>query len=153
MLWIRSAIFLTIPYLRRENPAGTLLKTSVQSGTVAVFTIKTPLCFCLVRNCERNVCFGKAEIDRSSSRIEYTGDTGYGILVTRRNLSEKPEIRNLMLMPEMKLSEHREFSSQALLLIRFRIPGFSKIPERSQNSISGISVRFYSELLNIFGIS
>ena len=58
-----------------------------------------------------------------------------------------------MLMPEMKLSEHREFSSQALLLIGFRIPGFSKIPERSQNSISGISVRFYSELLNIFGIS
>ena len=105
MLWIRSAIFLTIPDLRRENPAGTLLKTSVQSGTVAVFTIKTPLCFCLVRNCERNVCFGKAEIDRSSSRIEYTGDTGYGILVTRRNLSEKQGIRNLMLMHEMKLFE------------------------------------------------
>jgi len=58
-----------------------------------------------------------------------------------------------MLMPEMKLSEHREFSSQALLLIGFRISCFSKIPERSQNSISGISVRFYSELLNIFGIS
>ncbi len=150
MLWIRSAIFLTIPDLRRENQAGTLLKTSVQSGTVAVFTIKTPLCFCLVRNCERNVCFGKAEIDRSSSRIEYTGDTGYGILVTRRNLSEKQGIRNLMLMPEMKLSEQSEFSSQALLLIRFRIPCFSKIPERIQNSISGISVLFYSELLNIF---
>ena len=150
MLWIRSAIFLTIPDLRRENPAGTLLKTSVQSGTVAVFTIKTPLCFCLVRNCERNVCFGKAEIDRSSSRIEYTGDTGYGILVTRRNLSEKQGIRNLMLMHEMKLFEQSEFSSQVLLLIRFRIPCFSKIPERIQNSISGISVLFYSELLNIF---
>ena len=150
MLWIRSAIFLTIPDLRRENPAGTLLKTSVQSGTVAVFTIKTPLCFCLVRNCERNVCFGKAEIDRSSSRIEYTGDTGYGILMTRRNLSEKQGIRNLMLMPEMKLFEQSEFSSQVLLLIRFRIPCFSKIPERIQNSISGISVLFYSELLNIF---
>ena len=150
MLWIRSAIFLTIPDLRRENPAGTLLKTSVQSGTVAVFTIKTPLCFCLVRNCERNVYFGKAEIDRSSSRIEYTGDTGYGILMTRRNLSEKQGIRNLMLMPEMKLFEQSEFSSQVLLLIRFRIPCFSKIPERIQNSISGISVLFYSELLNIF---
>ena len=75
--------------------------------------------------------------------MEYTGDAGYGILVTRRNLEEKQGIWNLMLMPEMKLSEHSEFSSQALLLIRFQIPCFSKIPERSQNSISGISVPFY----------
>ena len=82
--------------------------------------------------------------------MEYTGDAGYGILVTRRNLEEKQGIWNLMLMPEMKLSEHSEFSSQALLLIRFQIPCFSKIPKRSQNSISGISVRIYSELLNIF---
>ena len=43
----------------------------------------------------------------------------------RSGILEKPEIWNLMLMPEMKLSEHREFSSQALLLIGFRIPGFS----------------------------
>ena len=32
-------------------------------------------------------------------------------------------------------------------------PCFSKIPERSRNSVSGISVRFYLELLNISGIS
>ena len=57
--------------------------------------------------------------------MEYTGDAGYGILVTRRNLEEKQGIWNLMLMPEMKLSEHSEFSSQALLLIRFPIPCFS----------------------------
>ena len=37
--------------------------------------------------------------------MEYTGDAGYGILVTRRNLEEKQGIWNLMLMPEMKLSE------------------------------------------------
>ena len=49
---------------------------------------------------------------------------GCGIHVTRRNLSEKQGIRNLMLMPEMKLFEQSEFSSQALLLIRFRSPVF-----------------------------
>ena len=34
-----------------------------------------------------------------------------------------------MLRPEMKLFEHSEFSSQALLLIRFQILYFSQIPK------------------------
>ena len=122
----------------------------IQFYSIVIFPVKAPFGFSFMRICERNIFFGKTGMLRSFSRIEYTGDAGYGILVTRRNLSEKQGIGNLMLMPEMKLSEHGEFSSQALLLIRFPIPCFSKIPKRSQNSISGISVRIYSELLNIF---
>ena len=55
-----------------------------------------------------------------------------------------------MLRPEMNLSERSEFSSQALLLIRFQILYFSQIPERNKNPAPLISVRFYSELPNIF---
>ena len=43
-----------------------------------------------MRNCERNFCFGKTGIIRNSSRIEYTGDTGYGLLrhvLVRRGFS------------------------------------------------------------------
>ena len=58
-----------------------------------------------------------------------------------------------MLRPEMNLPERSEFSSLALLLIRLQILYFSQIPEWNKNPISHISVRFYSELLNIFGIS
>ena len=96
-----------------------------------------------MRNCERNFCFGKTEIIRNSSRIEYTGDMGCGILVTWRNLSEKQRIWSLMLRPEMNLPERSEFSSQALLLIRFQILYFSQIPERNKNPTSRISVPFY----------
>ena len=55
-----------------------------------------------------------------------------------------------MLRPEMNLPERSEFSSQALLLIRFQILCFSQIPERNKDPTSHISVRFYSELPNIF---
>ena len=58
-----------------------------------------------------------------------------------------------MLRPEMNLPERSEFSSQALLLIRFQILYFSQIPERNKDPTSHISVLFYSELLNISGIS
>ena len=55
-----------------------------------------------------------------------------------------------MLRPEMNLPERSEFSSQALLLIRFQILYFSQIPERNKDPTSHISVRFYSEFPNIF---
>ena len=48
-----------------------------------------------------------------------------------------------MLRPEMKLFEHSEFSSQALLLIRFQILYFSQIPEWNKDPASRISVPFY----------
>ena len=48
-----------------------------------------------------------------------------------------------MLRPEMKLFEHSEFSSQALLLIRFQILYFSQIPEWNKDPTSRISVPFY----------
>ena len=48
-----------------------------------------------------------------------------------------------MLRPEMKLFEHSEFSSQALLLIRFQILYFSQIPKWNKDPISHISVPFY----------
>ena len=48
-----------------------------------------------------------------------------------------------MLMPEMKLFEHSEFSSQALLLIRFQILYFSQFPEWNKDPASRISVPFY----------
>ena len=95
----------------------------------------------------------KTEIIRSFLRIEYTGDMGWGILVTWRNLSEKQRIWSLMLRPEMNLPERSEFSSQALLLIRFQILYFSQIPERNKDPASHISVPFDSEVLNISGIS
>ena len=85
--------------------------------------------------------------------MEYTGDMGCGILVTWRNLSEKQRIWSLMLRPEMNLPERSEFSSQALLLIRFQILYFSQIPERNKDPTSHISVLFDSEVLNISGIS
>ena len=47
-----------------------------------------------------------------------------------------------MLRPEMKLFEHSEFSSQALLLIRFQILYFSQIPEWTRDPASRISVPF-----------
>ena len=156
---IRQKEMGTLTAKKSGHPAGStdaldsLSCSRIQSCSTVAFAVKSPFCFCFMRNCERNVCFGKTGIIRSPSRIEYTGDAGYGILVTRRNLSEKPGIGNLMLMPEMKLSEQREFSSQALLLIRSPIPGFSKISKRSQNSIPGISVPFYpgtSEYFPIF---
>ena len=58
-----------------------------------------------------------------------------------------------MLRPEMNLPERSEFSSQALLLIRFQILYFSQIPERNKDPTSHISVPFYPEILNISGIS
>ena len=48
-----------------------------------------------------------------------------------------------MLRPEMKLFEHSEFSSQALLLIRFQTLYFSQIPEWNKDPASRISVPFY----------
>ena len=50
-----------------------------------------------------------------------------------------------MLRPEMNLPERSEFSSQALLLIRFQILYFSQIPERNKDPTSHISVPFYAE--------
>ena len=41
-----------------------------------------------------------------------------------------------MLRPEMNLPERSEFSSQALLLIRFQILYFSQIPERNKDPTS-----------------
>ena len=70
----------------------------VSSCSAVVFSVKVPFWFCFMRNCEKNVCFGKTEIIRSFSRIEYTGDMGCGILVTWRNLSEKQRSWNLMTM-------------------------------------------------------
>ena len=58
-----------------------------------------------------------------------------------------------MLRPEMNLPERSEFSSQALLLIRFQILYFSQIPERNKDPTSHISVPFYPGILNISGIS
>ena len=55
-----------------------------------------------------------------------------------------------MLRPEMNLPERSEFSSQALLLIRFQILYFSQIPERNKDPASHISVRFHPGILNIF---
>ena len=58
-----------------------------------------------------------------------------------------------MLRPEMKLFEHSEFSSQALLLIRFQILYFSQIPEWNKDPASRISVPFYpgnSEFFPVF---
>ena len=48
-----------------------------------------------------------------------------------------------MLRPEMNLPERSEFSSQALLLIRFQILYFSQIPEWNKNPTTRISVPFY----------
>ena len=48
-----------------------------------------------------------------------------------------------MLRPEMNLPERSEFSSQALLLIRFQILYFSQIPERNKDPTSHISCVFY----------
>ena len=48
-----------------------------------------------------------------------------------------------MLRPEMNLPERSEFSSQALLLIRFQILYFSQIPERNKDPASHISCVFY----------
>ncbi len=58
-----------------------------------------------------------------------------------------------MLRPEMNLPERSEFSSQALLLIRFQILYFSQIPEWNKDPTSHISVLFDSEVLNISCIS
>ena len=58
-----------------------------------------------------------------------------------------------MLRPEMKLFEHSEFSSQALLLIRFQTLYFSQIPEWNKDPTSRISVPFYpgnSEYFPVF---
>ena len=49
-----------------------------------------------------------------------------------------------MLRPEMNLPERSEFSSQALLLIRFQILYFSQIPEWNKDPASRISVPFLS---------
>ena len=122
----------------------------IQSCSTVVFAVKPPFYFYFMRNYERNFCFEKTEIIRSFLRIEYTGDMGCGIPVTWRNLSEKQRIWSLMLRPEMNLPERSEFSSQALLLIRFQILYFSQIPERNKDPTPHISVRFYSELPNIF---
>ena len=51
-----------------------------------------------------------------------------------------------MLRPEMNLPERSEFSSQALLLIRFQILYFSQIPEWNKDPAS----RSIQEILNIF---
>ncbi len=58
-----------------------------------------------------------------------------------------------MLRPEMNLPERSEFSSQALLLIRFQILYFSQIPERYKDPASHISVLFDSEVPNVSDIS
>ena len=58
-----------------------------------------------------------------------------------------------MLRPEMNLPERSEFSSQALLLIRFQILYFSQIPEWNKEPASRISVPFYpgnSEYFPVF---
>ena len=58
-----------------------------------------------------------------------------------------------MLRPEMNLPERSEFSSQALLLIRFQILYFSQIPEWNKDPASRISVPFYpgnSEFFPVF---
>ena len=55
-----------------------------------------------------------------------------------------------MLRPEMNLPERSEFSSQALLLIRFQILYFSQIPEWNKNPTSRISVPFYPEYFPAF---
>ena len=47
-----------------------------------------------MRNCERNFCFGKTEIIRNFSRIEYIGDMGCGILVTWRNLRKIKDLES-----------------------------------------------------------
>ena len=125
----------------------------IQSCSTVVFAVKPPFGFRFMRNCERNFCFEKTEIIRSFLRIEYTGDMGCGILVTWRNLSEKQRIWSLMLRPEMNLPERSEFSSQALLLIRFQILYFSQIPEQNKDPTSHISVPFYPGILNISYIS
>ena len=58
-----------------------------------------------------------------------------------------------MLRPEMNLPERSEFSSQALLLIRFQILYFSQIPEWNKDPALRISVPFYpgnSEYFPVF---
>ena len=58
-----------------------------------------------------------------------------------------------MLRPEMNLFEHSEFSSQALLLIRFQALYFSQIPEWNKDPASRISVPFHpgnSEYFPVF---
>ena len=50
-----------------------------------------------------------------------------------------------MLRPEMNLPERSEFSSQALLLIRFQILYFSQIPPSHKDPASHISCVFYPE--------
>ena len=58
-----------------------------------------------------------------------------------------------MLRPEMKLPERSEFSSQALLLIRFQILYFSQIREWNKDPTSRISVPFHpgnSEYFPVF---
>ena len=57
-----------------------------------------------------------------------------------------------MLRPEMSLPERSEFSSQALLLIRFQILCFSQIPERNKDPASRISVPFYPECPEYFPV-
>ena len=55
-----------------------------------------------------------------------------------------------MLRPEMNLPERSEFSSQALLLIRFQILYFSQIPEWNKDPASRIYVPSYPGILNFF---
>lgn len=57
-----------------------------------------------------------------------------------------------MLRPEMKLFEQSEFSSRALLLIRFQILCFSQIPEWNKDLTSRISVLFNSGSFGYFRI-
>ena len=57
-----------------------------------------------------------------------------------------------MLRPEMNLPERSEFSSQALLLIRFQILYFSQIPEWNKDPASRISVPFYPENSEYFPV-
>ena len=60
-----------------------------------------------------------------------------------------------MLRPEMNLPERSEFSSQALLLIRFQTLYFSQIPEWNKDPTSRISVPFYpgnSEYFPVFPV-
>ena len=122
---LRTSVFLSLsPEIPSANPHRAKAKgrfnDRVQTCSTVVFAVKPPFYFYFMRNYERNVCFGKAEIIRSFSRMEYTGDMGCGILVTWRNLPEKQRIWSLMLRPEMNLPERSEFSSQALLLSDFR---------------------------------
>ena len=55
-----------------------------------------------------------------------------------------------MLRPEMNLPERSEFSSQALLLIRFQILYFSQIPEWNKDPASVSTSRPIQEILNFF---